>query len=153
MRASSTGKITAEAPEPGKSDNTLPDPTNTAKWVVLGLSILAVVLAIVLNMLKASPPKELIFDPSKDAEANFALFAGFYVAAQVLAAVLLVIAPFIPFWKPPADITDGSCQGGTDEGRSGSLAARAGCGGRCGAQLHARALFPRGRGATRLAHG
>ena len=110
MRASSTGKITAEAPEPGKSDNTLPDPTNTAKWVVLGLSILAVVLAIVLNMLKASPPKELIFDPSKDAEANFALFAGFYVAAQVLAAVLLVIAPFIPFWKPPADITDGAAK-------------------------------------------
>jgi hypothetical protein len=106
MRASSTGKVTAEPAEPGKGDNTLPDPTNTAKWCAFGLVVAALLLALVLNWLGATPAKGQVLDASTETTANFALFAGFYVAAQVLAAVLLFVSPFVPFWKPPTDVTD-----------------------------------------------
>ncbi len=102
MEAKDTGKIEAKETDPGKADSTLPDPTNTAKWVVIGLSLLAIALAILLNAFELTPAK--VFDPSLEKEANFALFAGFYVAAQVIAAVLLVIAPFIPPWRPPSTV-------------------------------------------------
>lgn len=97
-----TGKVTATEPVAGKADNTLPDPTNVAKWTLFGLAVVAVLLAIILNVAGATP-KEL-FEPADIKEANFALFAGFYVAAQVIAAVLLVIGPFLPFWGPPSDV-------------------------------------------------
>lgn len=100
-----TGKVKAASPEEGgEPDSTLPDPTNTAKWALAGFVLLAVAVAIALNGLGVTPAKHSLFDPSEEQVANFALFAGFYVAAQAIAAALSVIAPFVPPWKPPSDV-------------------------------------------------
>jgi hypothetical protein len=45
------------------------------------------------------------FTPSATAAATFALFAGFYVAAQVIERLMQLISPFIPWWPPPTSAT------------------------------------------------
>jgi hypothetical protein len=108
MQARDTGKITATPAEtaPGGADNTLPDPTTTAKWSLLLLGLLAVIAALALNWFKVTPPPDQVFDPSADPVANFALFAGFYIVAQVIAGVLALVGPLLPPWKPPSSLTD-----------------------------------------------
>lgn len=102
MRASKTGKVKATvAGGAGGGDTTLPDPTNTAKWVVLGLALAAIIAAIALNLAGATPGGDSVFDPSANSVADFALFAGFYIVAQVIASALAVIAPLLPPWSPP----------------------------------------------------
>jgi hypothetical protein len=107
MQARETGKVTATGAAAGdKTDNTLPDPSTTAKWWLFALAVSSVLVAIVLSKTSVTPAKNQLFDSSAENVANFALFAGFYVAAQVIAAALTVIGPFVPPWKPPAELTD-----------------------------------------------
>jgi hypothetical protein len=99
-----TGKITATKPTgaPGE-DSSLPDATSTARWFLFGCIVLALVVAIVVNCADwATRP----FDPSDAGEANFALFAGFYVAAQVIERLMELFSPLLPFWGLPTGFSD-----------------------------------------------
>ncbi|GEM_PF-1254819 len=84
----------------GNADTSLPDPTSTAKGWLIGLLLLSVILSVVLNVLGLT---SRAFVPSSDKTADFALFAGFYVAAQIIERLLEVIAPLLPFWTPPGE--------------------------------------------------
>ncbi len=98
----STGKITAEKPSSGAAgaqtaDNSLPDPTPAAK-VALGV---LVVVAVLIAWLVA---KHKPFEPSSEHVADFALFAAYYVVAQVIATAMTFLAPVLPFWGPPKGV-------------------------------------------------
>jgi hypothetical protein len=97
----SPGKIAA-APPGGAGgagdDKSLPDPTGAAKWTLVGLLLASVALAALLNHAGWTTHA---FKPAQDATANFALFAGFYVAAQVIERLLEVVSPLLPPWKLP----------------------------------------------------
>jgi hypothetical protein len=91
-------------------DTSLPDPTSTARWWLTGLAVAAVGLGVLLNALHATAGP---FKPSDNQTANFALFAGFYVGAQVIERVIEVISPLVPQplcigWTLPADLKDAS---------------------------------------------
>jgi hypothetical protein len=98
------GKIKAPpkttAPEAGKeppapADTSLPDPTRYAKWALFWLLLAALAVALIWNgLFHAAAP----FMPAKDEAANFALFAGFYVAAQVIERLLELASPLLPWW-------------------------------------------------------
>jgi hypothetical protein len=102
------GAITAEplppTPAPGGApapspDKTSPDPTNLARGALLVLILGAVLVAIIWNGLgNVAQP----FKPSEQGVANFALFAGFYVAAQAIAALMALVSWLLPPWKAPA---------------------------------------------------
>ena len=87
------------APEGG--DKTLPDPSQGAKWVLGMCLVVALGLAIVANAAGWTAPA---FEPAAKKTADFALFAGFYVAAQVIERLMELVAPFLPWpgWKAPA---------------------------------------------------
>jgi hypothetical protein len=94
----------AGAPSVG-ADNTLPDPSLLAKWILIVLVAVAVLAAVVMNGFgwTAVP-----FDPAKNATADFALFAGFYVGAQVIERLLQLISPWLPWpwgWPLPDQLT------------------------------------------------
>jgi len=81
------------------ADTSLPDPTRYAKLALLGLLLVALVVALAWNGLgHVGTP----FSPAKDESANFALFAGFYVAAQVIERLLELVSPSLPWWEVPA---------------------------------------------------
>jgi hypothetical protein len=105
--ANTLGIITATAPAApaaaATADQSLPDPTRYARWALAGLMLLAVALAIVLNATGATGKE---FSPAAKTTANFALFAGFYVAAQVIERLLQLISPLLPGWPAPAALTD-----------------------------------------------
>jgi hypothetical protein len=102
----SAGKIAATKPEKAGGgqgaggDQSLPDATGTALWVLVAFLALSVVLALVLN---AEGWATKAFKPAQDATANFGLFAGFYVAAQVIERLLEVVAPIFPRWSVPGE--------------------------------------------------
>jgi hypothetical protein len=110
--ANATGKVKATTPDPSGpkgADSTLPDPTLYAKWVLFGLIVIAALLAVAMNgwWHSTKPP----FEPSSDNNANFTLFAGFYVAAQVIERLIEVVSPLFPplNWLP-SDIDDGAAK-------------------------------------------
>ena len=111
------GKITAEpadappaAPAPpagaatsDTADKSLPDPTSLAKKALLGLIVSAAIVALVFNWFEWTGEP---FKPAAQGDANFALFAGFYVGAQVIAALMALVSPLLPPWPPPKDPSD-----------------------------------------------
>lgn len=110
MKPATKGKLIALKPKgvdpsgggegSGNADKSLPDPTYAAK-VTLGVLLgCAVVLSILLNAFGLT---SRAFVPAKEGVANFALFAGFYVAAQVIERLLEVVSPLLPFWPPDPD--------------------------------------------------
>jgi hypothetical protein len=83
---------------PAPADTSLPDPTKVAKWALGGMLLLALAVAVVWNQIgHAGAP----FMPAEDEAANFALFAGFYAAAQVIERLLELVSPILPFWDVP----------------------------------------------------
>jgi hypothetical protein len=120
VKASETGKVEPTQPGgTGGSDNTLPDPTKTAKWCLVGLVILTVILAIVLNAAGATP--KTVFQPSEEEVANFTLFAGFYFVAQAIAAAMAVIAPLLPLWQPPDSVQGDAARAAQTKADRGAL--------------------------------
>jgi len=119
--ANQLGKIKATPPsktaDPGASDTSssggdtsLPDPTKYARWFLAAGLAVGAGLAIILNLTGwVTRP----FTPSSgQGTANFALFAGFYVAAQVIERLLEFVSPQLPLARwgppvPPGDLTDG----------------------------------------------
>jgi hypothetical protein len=105
--ANKLGKITAPpattAPAGGgepsaKSDSSLPDPTRAAKWVLFGMFLLAAAVAWIWNHCgNVGAP----FKPATDEAANFAFFAGFYAAAQVIERLIELVSPMLPLWNVP----------------------------------------------------
>jgi hypothetical protein len=97
--ANKTGKITATAPTGAAGeDSSLPDATRTARWFLFFCIVAALIVAIVVNCADwATRP----FNPSKVEAANFALFAGFYVAAQVIERLMELVSPLLPIWGLP----------------------------------------------------
>lgn len=79
-----------------KSDAGAPDPDHRAIFLGVGFLLVAVILSIVAT---ASGWDQTPFRPAAHGTANFALFAGFYVAAQVIERLLEPIAPIFPTWK------------------------------------------------------
>src|SRR3954468_13797585 len=77
----------------GSGDKSLPDPTLLAALWTVVLFVVAIVLALVLNGFKLTADE---FDPSHVTMANFALFAGFYVGAQVIERLMEFVAPVLP---------------------------------------------------------
>jgi hypothetical protein len=93
----------AVVPAADSGDRALPDPTRYARLALGFLTLLAILLAILLNVLGWTGDE---FDPAAKTSANFALFAGFYVAAQVIERLLQLVSPLLPGWPAPAEITD-----------------------------------------------
>jgi hypothetical protein len=91
-------EVAEAAAEETKGDTSLPDPTARARTVSLILSVLAVVAALLINALDLTAKA---FEPAKIKDANFALFAGFYVAALLIERACELIAPHVPTWDPP----------------------------------------------------
>jgi hypothetical protein len=91
----------APAPEP---DKTSPDPTDLARIALLILILGAVLVAIIWNGWGSVAEP---FKPSQEGVANFALFAGFYVAAQAIAALMALVSWLLPPWKAPATDKEG----------------------------------------------
>jgi hypothetical protein len=113
MKPATKGKLVALKPKggdapgggggSGNADKSLPDPTTAAKVTLVVLLACAVVLAILLNAFGLT---SRAFVPAKEGVADFALFAGFYVAAQVIERLLEVVSPLLPFWPPPLSTDD-----------------------------------------------
>lgn len=83
---------------PAGADTSLPDPTRVAKWALAGMLLVALAVALIWNQVgHAGAP----FTPSENETANFALFAGFYAAAQVIERLLELVSPMLPFWGVP----------------------------------------------------
>ena len=95
--------ITALPAEGANSDTSLPDPTGKARFALLLLTVIAFVLAVVMN---AAGWTGKAFSPAATSTANFALFAGFYAAAQVIERLMQLISPLVPFWNPAPGATD-----------------------------------------------
>lgn len=82
-----------------KKDPVLPDPSKSAfVWAILFM-VLAVALAVLLDLTgwEQDPP----FDPNKAKAADLSLFAGFFLAAAAIERVLELVAPAVPWWKYP----------------------------------------------------
>jgi hypothetical protein len=79
-----------------KAEANAPDPDHRAVFLGLGFIGVAVMLGLVAT---ASGWDQTPFRPAEHGTANFALFAGFYVAAQVIERLLEPIAPIFPTWK------------------------------------------------------
>jgi hypothetical protein len=92
-------RITATPPAtaPGGGDKALPDASRLAQLVLAGLTVVAAGIAIALN---AAGWTSAEFKPAAGATANFSLFAGFYVAAQVIERLLELVSPLLPGWPP-----------------------------------------------------
>jgi hypothetical protein len=112
MQAGTPGKIIATPPPPvaaaaapaaapSGADTSLPDPTHLA---VLWLGIFVAAAALVAVVMNQFGWTASAFDPAKNTAANFALFAGFYVGAQVIERLMQLVTPFLPWWDPPAAI-------------------------------------------------
>jgi hypothetical protein len=130
-----TGKIKATPPgtAPGGGDNSLPDPTHKATlWLAIFIG-LAAALAVLLNAFKWTTAP---FSPAATATASFALFAGFYVAAQVIERLMQLISPFVPWWPPPSTATDDAVKAAQTKADRGTvslgIAAVLGVGASCG---------------------
>jgi hypothetical protein len=92
----------AAGSEPAPADNTLPDPTKFAKWALAGMLLVAALVGVIWNSVGHAGAA---FVPSDT--ANFALFAGFYVAAQIIERLLQLVAPELPFWNVPEPLNPG----------------------------------------------
>lgn len=116
-----TGKIKSTDPteDPGGKDNSLPDPTNKATLWLAILVLLAGLLAIGLNEFEWTNQP---FTPSATATATFALFAGFYVAAQVIERLMQLISPFVPWWPPPTSATSAAVRAAQTKADRGTVA-------------------------------
>jgi hypothetical protein len=84
-------------------DSTLPDPSPQARTWAIRLLFAAGVLAVVLNKADATTT---LSDTAKANTADFALFASFYIAAQVIERALELVSPLLPPWPAPAEIVD-----------------------------------------------
>jgi hypothetical protein len=101
--ANKEGKITADTPAAaGGADKSLPDPTRTARIFLFGCLVVALVVAIVADQVGWVTKG---FEPAQTKEANFALFAGFYVGAQVIERMMELFSPLLPFWGLPANFS------------------------------------------------
>lgn len=98
-------QLRATAPDVANADQSLPDPTKHALGWLGALLALAAIVAIGLNAagLTGAP-----FDPPRG-DFNFALFAGFYAAAQIIERLMELVVPFLPVKLPalPAGATSG----------------------------------------------
>jgi hypothetical protein len=93
------GKVTAKQADAANADTSLPDPTSKARWFLFVCTLLALGLAALLNWQEWTTHP---FQPATDNAANFALFAGFYVAAQVIERMMELVSPWLPLWKLPS---------------------------------------------------
>lgn len=110
MEPATKGKLIALTPSGGaaaggggageNADTSLPDPTRAAKITLAVMLVLAAAVAVALNELGWTTAA---FAPSEAKVADFALFAGFYVAAQVIERLLEVVSPLLPLWPPDGD--------------------------------------------------
>lgn len=98
-----TGKIKAEPASADGGDSSLPDATLAARIFLAACMVAAAVVAIVAN---AAGWATKAFEPSHVQAANFALFAGFYVGAQVIERLMELFSPLLPFWALPKSVTE-----------------------------------------------
>lgn len=94
--------LKAVQPTEGNTDNMLPDPSGRARVALVTLTVLAFVAAVLMNVFGWTGKP---FSPAASSTANFALFAGFYVAAQVIERFMQLVSPVLPPWRPYA-VTD-----------------------------------------------
>ena len=136
-RIRATAAPAAEAdPKAPKADASLPDPSTYARGWLLGMLVAALALAVVLNKLELTADE---FKPAQAGAANFALFAGFYVAAQVIERLMELVTPLLPWWDVPTDVTDPAAKAAqikADRSKAAlGVATLAGVGASCGLGL------------------
>lgn len=100
VTADAPGASTTTTTAGGNADKSLPDPTALAGLAAVLMFGLAAALALALNDWAHATPKPFL--PSSDKTANFALLAGFYVAAQVIERLMEFVAPVLPPMTPAA---------------------------------------------------
>ncbi len=84
--------LNATAATDSNADQSLPDASPRARWILAGLLVLAAAIAVVMN---AAGWTGKPFVPPRG-DANFSLFAGFYAAAQIIERVMELIVPLFP---------------------------------------------------------
>lgn len=94
---------------PAEPVHSLPDPSGTAKVLAFGLLAAVVGVALAVDALEWD---RISFDPGEKTSADLAVFAGFFLASQVIERVLELVAPFIPFWTIPVTRTVETVTGG-----------------------------------------
>ena len=79
-----------------KTEAGTPDPERHATVVSLGILLVALVMSLVVsdNRWSSAP-----FKPALAQQANFAAFASFYIAAQLVERLLEPVAPIFPWWN------------------------------------------------------
>jgi hypothetical protein len=82
-----------------KKDPNLPDPSRSAYIWAITFLVLAIVVAVILDL--TGGDQDPAFDPNKAKAADLSLFAGFFLAATAIERVLELIAPAIPWWRYP----------------------------------------------------
>jgi hypothetical protein len=97
--------------QPGKGDDAketdanLPDPSAKSKWWALRFLLVAVGLALFLDV--TGWDNDPAFDPTKVKDADLAIFAGFFAAAAIIERLIELLGPFIPWWDYPGkDLAD-----------------------------------------------
>jgi len=95
------GMLKSAAAPANEGDSSLPDPTSVARIFLLVCIVAALVLAFLADKADWATRS---FEPAKVEEANFALFAGFYVAAQLIERLMELASPLLPFWGLPASM-------------------------------------------------
>jgi hypothetical protein len=104
----STGKIKVAPPAAAggaaaaaagdAADSSLPDSTPASRWVLFGMGLVAVLIALLASWIHWHQKP---FAPSLVAKANFGLFAGFYIGAQVIERLGEFVSPLLPPWDFP----------------------------------------------------
>jgi hypothetical protein len=104
ITATPAAKRAAGAGSAGAADDSsLPDPTSYGKLALAAFLLAALALAIIMP---AADLTVKAFSPPSGVSTQFGLLAGFYVAAQVIERLMELVTPFLPWWKPPGDVTD-----------------------------------------------
>ncbi len=90
-------QLTATAPQADNTDQSLPDASGRARWVLFGLLVLAAGVALIWNGVgKIGAPA---FTPTVGG-FNFSLFAAFYAAAQIIERLMELAVPLLPIPLP-----------------------------------------------------
>ena len=95
-----TSSVQPPDPEQHAQDALLPDPSRTR--MVWAAAFLGAAIAVALLADLTDLDHDPAFDPKALPEPGLAVFAGFLAAAVIVERLMELVAPFVPWWRPPS---------------------------------------------------